>query len=86
MRNRWKDFKPRVEVYWYDDDSSEAIKEKKRMIKIYKEIEKGSTVRYTIKKFDSTFFDPQNNEETIELKLYNRENGLLMDTEEEIIR
>ncbi len=85
MRNRWKTFKPRIEVYWYDSASSDAMKEKKRATLDYREIKEGIAQRYTIVGFDSTFFDPTNDAETVELRLYDRGTGLLMDTITEIV-
>ena len=85
MRNRWKTFKPRIEVYWYDIESNGVIKEKKRTIKYYKTIGIGTSQQYTIMDFDSTFFDPTNDPETVVLKLYDIETDLLMDTTTQII-
>ena len=48
-------------------------------------IEAGTSVKYTIIGFDSTFFDPTNEEENLEIKIYNQENDLLMKTVTEII-
>lgn len=85
MKNRWKDFKPLVEAYWYDVESNEIIKEKKRAVKYYRDIKKGETQMYTIVSFDSTFFDPTNKAETVELRLYDVGTGLLMATTKQII-
>jgi hypothetical protein len=80
MRNRWKNFKPRIEVHWYDDDSKDAFEDKKRAVKLYGIIKEGQSLTYKIVDFDSTFFYPEDDEEIIVLKLYNAENDLLMTT------
>ncbi|MBR9699128.1 hypothetical protein GOV09_01575 [Candidatus Woesearchaeota archaeon] len=73
MDNRWKNFKPDVRVHWYDEDSSDVIENKIRAALSLAIFKKGQSVSLTIDKFDSTFFDPQSAEETIELRLYDRE-------------
>ncbi len=85
MSNRWKDFTPRIEVQWYDKASNEIIKEKKRAIVPLKTINKGITQKVTIDRFDSTFFDPTNDPETVVLHLYDAQTNLLMDTTTQVI-
>jgi hypothetical protein len=71
IKNNWNAFQPRLEVYWYDSSAPYAIKGKVRSTKIYRTIGRGEVVRYTIRDFDSTYFYPEEAEETIKLVLYN---------------
>ena len=81
MVNRWKSFKPRVRVYWYDEESSDPIKEKIRAERLLPTIEKGKSQKITISQFDSRFFDPQNAAETIKVELYDSsDNNKLLDS------
>ena len=70
MYNKWKDFKPKIIAYWYDGESSEAIRYKERATLNMKEIEKGKKLTVEINEFDSKYFDPQQEKETIKLELY----------------
>ena len=70
MYNKWKNFKPKVVAYWYDGESSEAIRIKKRATLNMKEMLKGKKLTIKMDEFDSKYFDPQENEETIILELY----------------
>ncbi|MBD3163748.1 hypothetical protein GF323_00950 [Candidatus Woesearchaeota archaeon] len=85
MENNWRDFEPRIIVYWYDAFSSRPIREKERAVVELGEIEKGKKQTIKIKEFDSTFFDPQRDEETIKLELYNQETGELLETIHEVV-
>jgi len=73
LDNKWKEFKPLVKVYWYDVKSSNALKDKIRTEVFMSELAKGTKTEPTLESFDSTFFDPQNPSETIEVRLYDKD-------------
>lgn len=84
MWNRWKTFTPRIEVYWYDKDSGDIIKNKKRSVSTILSAS-GTLKTYRIDAFDSTFFNPINREETVELKLYDSEANVSLISASDII-
>jgi hypothetical protein len=83
--NEWQTFKPKIIVYWYDDESSDAIKEKKREEITLKEVKFGVKQTITLEQFDSKFFDPQKRSEIIKLELYDEDTDKLLKTDKKII-
>ncbi len=82
MYNKWKKFTPKVVVYWYDDQSSEAIKKKERAVLQLKEIDVGRKQTVIIDEFDSSFFDPSHAKETIRVEIYDSDTLLETITKE----
>ncbi len=77
LTNNWKDFTPRVKVFWYDDDANEIIKEQVKLDKVLGVIKDGK--KYTFTLYQDEFnrfyggtgrFFPGEPEETIKVMIY----------------
>ncbi|MBD3163747.1 hypothetical protein GF323_00945 [Candidatus Woesearchaeota archaeon] len=81
MTNRWKDFIPKIKIYWYADSAEIAIKEMVRLEKSLGSIERGKKYKFTLNKYEfSPKFFLSHGRETVKVELYDRDSGELLDT------
>ena len=77
LKNTWKTFSPRIEVYMYNEDSPAELIEMVRVDKPLATIDDGQTHTYTLQggEFTPKFFIPGDGDAYVLVKLFDRISG-----------
>lgn len=83
IKNNWREFNPRIEVYWYEKNADEAIKQMKRADKTLGMLETGKKYTFTLNNYE---FSPKyflsHDKEIVKVILY--EGDMALDSVTEI--